>query len=184
YAELLPGERVRLHTALAGALEADIEPGGPPAARAARLAYHWSAAGDQPRALAASVQAAAAAEQAYAFAEAQLQLERVLRLWDRVPGAQQRAGMDRVRLLSRCAEAAYAGGDIIRAPELVRQALAQVDQARRPQRAGLLHEQLARYLRLLGDPAALGEQQEAVRLVAPEPSAERARVLGSLARLL
>src|SRR5262249_62328356 len=43
---------------------------------------------------------------------------------------------------------------------------------------------LARYLRLLGDPAALGEQQEAVRLVAPEPSAERARVLGSLARLL
>src|SRR5215813_5373935 len=111
YAELLPGERVRLHTALANALEAGIEPGGPPAARAARLAYHWSAAGDQPRALAASIQAAAAAERIYAFAEAQLQLERVLRLWDRVPGAQQRAGMDRVSLLSRCAEAAYAAGD-------------------------------------------------------------------------
>src|SRR5215510_9840567 len=184
YAELLPGERVRLHTALAGALEAGIEPGGPPAGRTARLAYHWAAAGDQPRALAASVAAAAAAEQVYAFAEAQLQLERVLGLWDRVPGAGARAGMDRVRLLSRCAEAAYAAGDVARAVQLVRQALPLVDEACQPQRAGLLHEQLARYLRLLGDPAALGEQQQAVRLVAPAPSAERARVLGSLAALL
>jgi predicted ATPase len=47
YAELLPGERVGLHTALAAALEAGIEGGGPPASRAARLAYHWAAAGDQ-----------------------------------------------------------------------------------------------------------------------------------------
>jgi DNA-binding CsgD family transcriptional regulator/tetratricopeptide (TPR) repeat protein len=184
YAELLPGERVRLHTALAGALEAGIESGGPPASRAARLAYHWSAAGDQPRALAASVQAAAAAEQACAFAEAQLQLERVLGLWDQVPDAEARAGMEWIRLLSRCAEAAYAAGDAARAAELVRQALALAGQARQPQRAGLLHEQLARYLRRLGDPAALGEQQQAVRLVAPAPSVERARVLGSLAAYL
>jgi DNA-binding CsgD family transcriptional regulator/tetratricopeptide (TPR) repeat protein len=184
YSELLPGERVRLHTALAAALEAGVEPGGPPTSRAARLAHHWSAAGDQPRALAASVQAAAAAEQACAFAEAQLQLERVLELWDRVADAEARAGMDQVRLLSRCAEAAYAAGDVARAAELVRQALAQTDPARQPRRAGLLHEQLARYLRLLSDPAALGEQQQAVRLVAPEPSADRARVLGSLAQLL
>jgi DNA-binding CsgD family transcriptional regulator/tetratricopeptide (TPR) repeat protein len=184
YSELLPGERVRLHTALAGALEAGIESGGQPASRAARLAYHWSAAGDQPRALAASVQAAAAAEQVYAFAEAQLQLERVLGLWDQVPDAEARAGTDRASLLSRCAEAAFAAGDAARAAELVRQALGVADQARQPQRAGLRHEQLARYLRLLGDPAALGEQQQAVRLVAPEPSAERARVLGSLAQLL
>jgi predicted ATPase len=103
YGELLPGERVHLHTALATALEAGVELGGLPASRAARLAHHWSAAGDQPRALSASVQAAAAAEQVYAFAEAQLQLERVLALWDRVPDARQRAGMDWVALLSRCA---------------------------------------------------------------------------------
>src|SRR5262249_15366381 len=184
YSELLPGERVRLHTALAGALEAGLEPGGPPAGRTARLAYHWSAAGEQPRALAASVAAASAAERVYALAEAQLPLERVLGLGTRVPGAEARAGMARVRLRSRCAEAAYAAGDVARAVQLVRQALPLVDEVRQPQRAGLLHEQLARYLRLLGDPAALGEQQEAVRLVAPAPSAERARVLGSLARLL
>jgi ATP/maltotriose-dependent transcriptional regulator MalT len=120
----------------------------------------------------------------HAFGEAQLQLERVLALWDRVPDAAERAGIDRVRLLSRCAEAAYAAGEPARAAELVRRALPAVDETNQPQRAGLLHEQLARYLRPLADPAALVEQQQAVRLVPPEPSAERARVLGSLAQLL
>jgi DNA-binding CsgD family transcriptional regulator len=184
YSELLPGERVGLHAALASALEAGVEPGGPPASRAARLAYHWSAAGDQPRALSASVRAAAATERVYAFAEAQLQLERVLALWDRVPDAEEHAGMDLVGLLSRCGETAYAAGHPARAAELVRQALPLVDEARQPQRAGLLHEQLARCLRTLADPAALVEQQEAVRLVPPAPSVERARVLGSLALYL
>ena len=122
YGELLAGERVRLHTALAGALEAGRKVGEVPASRAARLAYHWSAAGDQPRALATSIQAAAAAEGVYAFAEAQLQLERVLALWDQVPDAQECAGMDRAMALARCAEAAYAAGDTARAAELVRQA--------------------------------------------------------------
>jgi DNA-binding CsgD family transcriptional regulator/tetratricopeptide (TPR) repeat protein len=184
YSELLPGERVRLHTALAAALEAGIEGGGPPASRAARLAYHWAAAGDPPRALTASVQAASAAERVYAFAEALLQLERVLGLWDRVPDAEARAGMDRVALLACCAEAAYGAGDLAGAAELVRQAIALVDAARQPLRAGLLHEQLARCLRRLRDPGALDAQQQAVRLVPPRPSAERAWVLGSLAQYL
>jgi hypothetical protein len=179
--ELLPGERIGLHTALAGALEAGVGSASAPATSTARLAYHWAAAGDQPRALAASLCAAAAAEQVYAFAEAQLQLERVLGLWDRVPDAEARAGADRVSLLSRCAEAADAAGDTGRAAQLVRQALALVDPVGQPGRAGLLHEQLARHLRTLGDPDALAEQQQAVRLVPPGPSAERARALGSLA---
>jgi DNA-binding CsgD family transcriptional regulator len=184
YGELLPGERVRLHTALAGALEAGLETRDSPATRATRLAHHWAAAGDQPRALSASLQAAAAAEQVSAFAEAQLQLERVVALWDRVADAEQRAGTDRVALLSRCAEAAYAAGEPARAAQLVREALGLVDRASQPQRAGLLHEQLARCLRALGDPEALAEQEQAVRLVRPEPSLERARVLGSLAQYL
>jgi DNA-binding CsgD family transcriptional regulator len=184
YGDLLPGERVRLHTALAGALEAGLGAGDAPATRAARIAHHWSAAGDQPRALSASVEAAAAAEQVYAFAEAQLQLERVLALWERVPDAEERAGADLVAVLSRCAEAAYTAGDNTRAAQLLRRALPLVDEARQRQRAGLLHEQLARCLRALGDPEALGQQQEAVRLVKPEPSVERARVLGSLAQYL
>jgi DNA-binding CsgD family transcriptional regulator/tetratricopeptide (TPR) repeat protein len=184
YSELLPGERVRLHTALADALEAGLEAGDTPASRAARIAHHWAAAGDRPRALAASLQAATAAEGVYAFAEAQLQLERVLELWERVPDAEARAGMDQVAVLSRYAQAAYAAGDPARAAQLIRRALPLVDQAHQPQRAGLLSEQLARCLRMLGDPDALAAQQEAVRLVPPEPSAERARVLGSLAQYL
>jgi DNA-binding CsgD family transcriptional regulator/tetratricopeptide (TPR) repeat protein len=184
YSELLAGERVRLHTALAGALEAGLEAGDAPASRAARLAYHWAAAGDQPRALTASIAAAAAAERVYALAEAQLQLERALGLWDRVPDAEQRAGADRVGLLARCAEAAYGAGDFTRAAELVRQALPLVDAARQPLRASLLHEQVARCLRRLRDPAALDEHQAAVRLVPRQPSVERARVLGSLAQYL
>jgi DNA-binding CsgD family transcriptional regulator len=184
YGELLPGERVRLHTALAEALEAGVATEEAPATRAARLAHHWSAAGDQPRALSASLAAADAAEHVYAFAEVQLQLERVLELWDRVADAEARAGADRAAVLARCAEAAYTAGDPGRAAQLVRAALALVDPAREPRRAGLLHEQLARFLRMSGAPAALGEQQEAVRLVPPDPSPERARVLASLAQLL
>jgi len=117
-------------------------------------------------------------------AEAQLQLERALALWDRVADAEQRAGADRAALLARCAEAAYGTGDFTRAAELVRQALSLVDAARQPQRAGLLHEQLARCLRRIRDPAALDAQQQAVRLVPPGPSVERAWVLGSLAQYL
>src|SRR5262249_8084087 len=90
----------------------------------------------------------------------------------------------RVGLPAAWGGGADSAGDAARAAELARQALPLAGQARQPQRAGLLHEQLARYLRLLGDPAALGEQQEAVRLVAPAPSAERGRVLGSPAALL
>jgi DNA-binding CsgD family transcriptional regulator/tetratricopeptide (TPR) repeat protein len=184
HGELLPGERVRLHTALAEALEAGVATEEAPATRAARLAHHWAGAGDQPRALSASVQAADAAEHVYAFAEAQLHLERVLELWDRVADAEARAGADRAAVLARCAEAAYTAGDPDRAAHLVRSALALVDPAREPRRAGLLHEQLARFLRMSGAPAALGEQQEAVRLVPPDPSPERVRVLASLAQLL
>jgi DNA-binding NarL/FixJ family response regulator len=181
YGEMLPGERIRLHTSLARVLEDGAGPAAPPAVRAARRAHHWAAAGDQPRAFAASIDAAAAAEQVHAFAEAALQLDRVLTLWDQVPGAQERAGEDRVSVLSRCARAASWGGDIARAAQLVRQAAALTDQARQPRRLALLRERLGCHLEALGDPGWLAELQEAVRLVGSQPSPERALVIGSLA---
>jgi len=181
YGELLPSERVRLHAALAGILEAGAGPEGPPAARAAWRAHHWAAAGDQPRAFAASIDAAVAAEQVYAFSEAALQLERVLALWDQVPDTEERAGGDRVSVLSRCAKAASWAGDILRAAQLVRQAAALTDQARQPRRLALLRERLGCHLEALGDPGWLAELQQAARLVAPQPSPERALVVGSLA---
>jgi DNA-binding CsgD family transcriptional regulator len=95
YAEVLPGERTRLHAAFAAALEPRLElAGGAAPAAAAETAFHWYAAGDQPRALAAAVRAGRQAWSAYAFAEAQRHLDRALELWARVPDAPERAGLD------------------------------------------------------------------------------------------
>ena len=55
--ELLPGERAELHRALARALERAGRRGRPSAQRAAAIAHHYLAAGDQPAALAAAVRA-------------------------------------------------------------------------------------------------------------------------------
>jgi hypothetical protein len=61
-ADLLPGERARLHAALAQTLTDQPElADGPPAATAAELAAHWDAAGEPTRALPARVQAGLAA---------------------------------------------------------------------------------------------------------------------------
>ena len=62
YDDLLPDERTRLHAELAAILQvradADAEPG---LGSLSRLAFHWSAAHDLPRALEASVRAGQAA---------------------------------------------------------------------------------------------------------------------------
>jgi len=147
---LLPGERCRLHARLAAALrQAGAGIPGVDPARAAELAWHWYAAHDLERALPAAVDAGLAAERSYAFAEAQHHFERALELWELVPAA---PGLDRVALLGRAAEAAANAGGTERAISLIRGALAEVDPARDPRRAGLLTRRLAHYLRTAGRP--------------------------------
>jgi hypothetical protein len=186
YADLLPGERARLHGEVAAAVAA--HPGwadGAGATVAAELAHHWEAAGDLERALPAAVEAGVEAERAYAFAEAHRQFERALELWTEVPRAADLTGLDRAGLLGRAAGAAHLADDLTRAAELWREALALVDPASDPVRAGLLQERLGRSLWLTLDDAALGAYREAVRLVpADPPSAERARVLAGYAQML
>jgi len=157
---LLPGERPRLHGRLAGALSARGaglrqahagHPGADPAL-AAELAWHWYAAHDLARALPAAVEAGLAAERSYAFAEAQHHFERALELWERAPAAP--TGLDRVELLGRAAEAAANAGGTERAISLIRGAMAEVDPAGDPLRAGLLTRRLAQYLRIAGRPGA------------------------------
>jgi DNA-binding CsgD family transcriptional regulator len=185
YAETLPGERSRLHVAFATALEAHPElAGGSGPAAAAEIASHWHAAGDQPRALAASAHAGLQAMSGYAFAEAQRHLERALELWERVPDAAERASLDHLSLLQHASDAAGLAGDHARAAALVRAALGEVDDGADPARAGVLHERLGRHLSQTGQPGALDAYQTAVRLVPAEPpSAHRARVLAGLARM-
>ena len=96
YADLLPGERTRLHAAFAHALSNQTQPDGD-LSRTAELAYHWHAAHDLPQAFEASVRAGLAADAMFGSADALANYERALELWDRVPDAAARSPVDRVR---------------------------------------------------------------------------------------
>jgi predicted ATPase len=93
YADLLPGERARLHLALAEAMSADPRLAEPAGNAAAELAFHWRAANRPGAALVASIEAGTQAEASYASAEASGHFERALELWDAVEDPEQRAGM-------------------------------------------------------------------------------------------
>ena len=76
-----------------------------------RLAFHWSAGHDQPRALEASVRAGQAAQKVNAAEQVTL-FERALSLWDRVPDAETVAGLTR----DRAHRASGPGGDAAARP--------------------------------------------------------------------
>jgi len=178
YDELLPGERVRLHTTVARALTED------PHASAlhqtsAELAHHWYVAGDHPRALNASIAAARAAAEVYGFNEAHHQYGRALSLWDQLFDGHEQAGLTLPELRLEAAEAARWAGLPDRAATLIKQALADFGDHPEPARASVLRARLAECHSEAGDSkAALAAYEEASRLVASEPaSAEKARVL-------
>ena len=186
YAELLPGERARLHAAFARVLAERSQLAEPDRVVApARLAYHWVRAHEPARALPAAVEAGLQSEAAYGFADAQRHFELALELWDQVADANERLGLDRAAVLQHAADSAYLAGDPNRAITLTRAALASVDVAAEPVRAGLLHVRLGGYLRATGGEGAFAEYEAAVRLVpASPPLAERAQVLAAFGEAL
>ena len=113
YADLMPGERTRLHARIASLLA------GVPGAAAA-LAHHSMAGHDIPGAFAASVQAGIEADRLGAPAEAHRHYDLALELWLRVEAADRIAGMSRGKLGLRSALAAAASGDVPRAVHLLR----------------------------------------------------------------
>ena len=186
-AELLPGERVRLHAAYAHALTDQPKLAGmSPAAHAAELAIHWEAAGGILQALPAWVEAGLAAERGRAVAEADRHYQRALELWKQVADPGRPAGLDWVDLLTRAAEAAALTGTTDRAVELLEQALDQLDWAAEPTRAAMLLGLLAGHRHTALDyGAALAAYAQAEQLLTNEPpSAERARVLADHAHAL
>ena len=186
-AGLLPGERARLHAAYAQALTQRPElAASSPAVAAAELATHWDGSGKPEQALPARVQAGLAAERAHAFAEAARHYQRALQLWERMPEPGLPAGLDRVGVLYRAAEAAALTGAAERAVELVEDALGRVDPADEPVRAAMLLAGLGDYSRIAGDEAgALAAFQRAERLLdGTPPSAEHASVLAAYAYAL
>jgi DNA-binding CsgD family transcriptional regulator len=188
YEDLLPSERVRLHTRVAEQLEKEPDWfDGDATELASELACHWNSAHDQRRALPASITAARAAEQMYAYPEALSHAERALALWDQVPDAAGLAGMSHVTMLRYAAAQADLAGRPERAIAFVREAIEEVDPDTDPIEAGLAHERLGRFLWQTNrsPDEYLAENQEAVRLVpSTPPSEERARVLATLGQQL
>jgi predicted ATPase len=178
-ADLLPGERAQLHAGLAQALTEQPELADGLPAVAAEVAAHWDAAHEPHRELPARVAAGLAAERARGFPEARHHYERALELWERVPDPGRPAGLDRVDLLGRAAEAAAYSGGVEQAAALLEDALNRVDSAAEPVRAAMLLAALGGHHRTAGDePAALAAHQRAEQLLAgAPPSAEHARVL-------
>ena len=108
YDALLPGERARLHRAVAQALTEHPELGAAgPGYAVMELAEHWWAAGDWPEALRASVTAADAAAAVIAMPEAYAYYERALAAGERIPvDSQAWQGIDRIDLDMKTADAA------------------------------------------------------------------------------
>jgi DNA-binding CsgD family transcriptional regulator/tetratricopeptide (TPR) repeat protein len=186
YADILPGERRRLHAAIATWLT-DLErlSVGGTGGTEGELAHHWFAAGRLPEALEMSAAASRAATAVHAHADALRQAERVLGLWDRVSDAESRVGMDLVEMLRAAAESAHLAGSAARAVDLDRKALDLIDERQDPIRAGLIHSRLGWFRWATGEShAMIDESRLAMELIPDEPTMERATVVGGLASAL
>jgi len=181
--DLLPGEHAELHLRLARALERRAAEGGAGAHLAAGIAHHYQLAGDQAAELAASVRAAQAAGSVHAYGEAASLLERALELWDRVPDARERTGLEHVELLRRASIAHERDGDTGRQEVLLRRAIELVDPRLHPRRAAALLERLHKAQWALNRPADSEAAIERGLALLPgeDPLPERAALLNARA---
>jgi DNA-binding CsgD family transcriptional regulator/tetratricopeptide (TPR) repeat protein len=186
HGDLIPGEDTELHARIAAAIDVRPELLGDvtEATVAAELACHWKNAHELSRSLGASVRAGMAAKRVYAYEVAQRQFERALQLWERVPDAAERAGMDHAAVLRHAATCASARGEASRAIALIRDALDKVDSDADPARAVELYQRLGHYLRQAGSGhESFAPFDRAVELLPPGPSDARARVLEERAKV-
>jgi DNA-binding NarL/FixJ family response regulator len=194
YADLLPGERTRLHATMSSLLSDPQRLTVP--GTAAELAQHCLASHDIPGAFAASVHAGEEAERLGAPAEAHRHFDQALALWERVAEPEKTAGMARGKLGLLSADNAADSGDIDRAVHLLRrlrQALAtQAETGTGPQDVSLasrIGERLAFFLNQLEDPKARAEAIEVAWATveatpAEPPTWQRARAMSTYANTL
>ena len=185
YADLLPGERTRLHARFAELLADEARLAAVPGS-AAELAYHCLASHDITGAFAASVRAGQEADRLAAPAEAHRHYDVALSLWERVSEPEKLAGQDRYTLAFFSANRAASSGDVARAVQQLRRILDFLDAAADPALACRAHERLAYYLLEVEAPA---EAEAAARaavevLPADPPSWQYARALGTHAQAL
>jgi DNA-binding CsgD family transcriptional regulator/tetratricopeptide (TPR) repeat protein len=137
--------------------------------------------------LSASVQAAKEATAVLAPAETLRHLSGALKLWDRVPDALSVAGLDRVDLLLRAAEAASNSGEFRHAVNFAREAVAAIDGGSDRQRMAVVYERLATYLYLHDEdlePVVAGYRRAIELVDAEPPTALRARIDAGMANTL
>jgi DNA-binding CsgD family transcriptional regulator len=185
YADLMPGERTRLHARLAELLSDERRLAEVPGS-AAELAHHYLASHDITGAFTASVQAGREAERLAAPADAHQHYDEALALWERVTDPEKLAGMGRGKLALRSALSAADGGDLPRAAAQLRRLLGYLGPDADPVLLCRVHERLAYLLGDLDeDAAAIAAAEAAVdALPAHPPRWERARALATHARTL
>ncbi|QDN60309.1 MULTISPECIES: helix-turn-helix transcriptional regulator [unclassified Streptomyces] len=166
YADLLPGERVRLHGAFAKLLAGR----GHTAESAAERAHHSRESHDLADALTASLEAADHAHRVGAPAEELHHVEAALELWPAVdPGARPRKG-DPVTLTLRASAAAAHAGETHRAVSLTRAALARAGSDADSELAARVRYTLAgNLMRVDSLKAAFTYSSEALAMIPAEP---------------
>lgn len=125
YAELLPGERRRLHAAYARALEGALVRRARSVAKLSRIADHWWRAGVLDKALAAAVVGHQAAADGAASSTAVTLGERAMELWEQVPDAEAVAGLPHHELLRTVAESLRGSTRTARALAVAHEAIAE-----------------------------------------------------------
>ncbi|MFF8534666.1 AAA family ATPase [Streptomyces sp. NPDC015532] len=165
YADLLPGERVRLHRQFAGLLAGDARS----AKTAAERAHHSRESHDLADALTASLEAADHAQCVGAPAEELRHLEAALELWPAVDaGARPDGGT--VTLTLRASAAAASAGETHRAVHLTRDALARAGSDADSELAARVRYTLAgNLMRIDSLKDAFTYSSEALALIPAEP---------------
>ena len=168
YADLLPGERVRLHAAFAEHL-ADT-------GSAAELALHYRESNDLAGALGASWQAARDAARLRGPVEQLQHLERLLSLWSSVPDAAERIGRSYTVAALEASAAASGAGEVTRAVKLANLALESLEPDADPEHVARVRYTLGQYLMFADlDAEAYEHTSAAMAVLGPEPTAANAQ---------
>ncbi|WP_406300675.1 AAA family ATPase [Embleya sp. NBC_00888] len=166
YADLLPGERVRIHAVFGRLLGAAERRAASPAERA----HHHRAAHDLPGALTASIEAADHAARMGAPAEEMRWVETALEVWDAVPNARELVDSDNVSLMLRASAAAVRAGEAHRAVAFARTALDRLGEHADVDLAVTVRYTLASSLMSVDDlQAAFEYSRQALEMIPAEP---------------
>nr|WSX75525.1 AAA family ATPase [Streptomyces sp. NBC_00899] len=166
YADLLPGERVRMH----GLFARLLAQGGRSAESAAERAHHSRESHDLADALAASLEAADHAQRVGAPAAELRHLETALELWAAVDESSRPATGGTITLALRASAAAARAGEPHRAVQLTRSALARAGEDTDSELAARVRYTLAGNLMRVDSLAdAFTYSSEALALIPAEP---------------